>query len=37
MADFEYVSCPKCHDKFMAGEEFFSFAASLLSLSLLRQ
>ena len=23
MADFEYVSCPKCHDKFMAGEEFF--------------
>ena len=23
MADFEYVACPKCHDKFMAGEEFF--------------
>ena len=23
MADFEYVSCPQCHDKFMAGEEFF--------------
>jgi len=23
MADFEYVSCPKCHEKFMAGEEFF--------------
>jgi ribosomal protein S27E len=23
VADFEYVSCPKCHDKFMAGEEFF--------------
>ena len=20
MADFEYVSCPKCHDKFMAGD-----------------
>jgi hypothetical protein len=23
MADFEFVACPKCHDKFMAGEEFF--------------
>jgi hypothetical protein len=23
MADFEYVACPKCHEKFMAGEEFF--------------
>jgi hypothetical protein len=23
MADFDYVSCPQCHDKFMAGEEFF--------------
>jgi hypothetical protein len=23
MADFEYVSCPKCQDKFIAGEEFF--------------
>jgi hypothetical protein len=23
MADFEYVTCPRCHDKFMAGEEFF--------------
>ncbi len=23
MADFEYVACPKCGDKFMAGEEFF--------------
>ena len=23
MADSEYVACPKCHDKFMAGEEFF--------------
>ena len=23
LADFEYVSCPKCHDKFMVGEEFF--------------
>jgi hypothetical protein len=23
MADFEYVSCPQCRNKFMAGEEFF--------------
>jgi len=23
MADYEYVSCPKCRDKFMVGEEFF--------------
>ena len=23
MADFEYVACPKCHDKFMAGRNFF--------------
>jgi hypothetical protein len=23
MADFEYVACPKCQEKFMAGEEFF--------------
>ena len=23
MADFEYVACPKCSEKFMAGEEFF--------------
>ena len=23
MADFEYVACPKCLEKFMAGEEFF--------------
>ena len=23
MADFEYVACPKCHEKFMVGEEFF--------------
>ena len=23
MADFEYVACPKCHEKFMAGRNFF--------------
>ena len=37
MADFEYVACPKCHDKFMAGEEFFRLPQAVLSLSLLRQ
>jgi hypothetical protein len=26
MADFEYVSCPKCQKKFMVGEEFFRLA-----------
>jgi hypothetical protein len=23
MADFEYVACPKCHEKFMAARNFF--------------
>ena len=26
MADFDYVPCPRCREKFMVGEEFFRLA-----------